>query len=329
MPGARAASLAALSAALRRLHARCIADNTDHNYSYSSSSRSSSSGNCSTTSHKNSAIITAAPAASVPDAATDAHTDQSSPAAVTTTTVAEAGLPPSGSCRQARARKLALARGAAAFRRKPRDGLKLLEAEGVFVLPGGRLDSREVAAFLRTAPGLDKASVGCYLGEAGISGSGGCGTPGGLSSVAAADAANYVDFDEEADTAQGSSVSRDTERCVVVGGGRGGSGGVYRGDTAEFHAEVLEAFVNSFDFRGQGLLASLRMFLEAFRLPGEAQQIDRILHVSEGRSFCTLLMCFVCFVCAFVFVGSVGCLRRFVCGDDVTAKTHRVMEVSR
>ena len=44
-----------------------------------------------------------------------------------------------------------------------------------------------------------------------------------------------------------------------------------------FHKEVLEAFCSLFRFERQSLLDGLRMFLAAFRLPGEAQQIDRIL----------------------------------------------------
>ena len=44
-----------------------------------------------------------------------------------------------------------------------------------------------------------------------------------------------------------------------------------------FHKEVLETFCSLFRFENQSLLDGLRMFLAAFRLPGEAQQIDRIL----------------------------------------------------
>jgi len=44
-----------------------------------------------------------------------------------------------------------------------------------------------------------------------------------------------------------------------------------------FHKETLQAYCVSFHFEGLTLLDSLRMFLAAFRLPGEAQQIDRIL----------------------------------------------------
>ncbi len=44
-----------------------------------------------------------------------------------------------------------------------------------------------------------------------------------------------------------------------------------------FHKEALLAYCSSFHFKDQSLLDGLRMFLAAFRLPGEAQQIDRIL----------------------------------------------------
>ncbi len=44
-----------------------------------------------------------------------------------------------------------------------------------------------------------------------------------------------------------------------------------------FHKEALLAYCSSFHFKNQSLLDGLRMFLAAFRLPGEAQQIDRIL----------------------------------------------------
>ncbi|KAL7470817.1 hypothetical protein ACHAXS_011093 [Conticribra weissflogii] len=44
-----------------------------------------------------------------------------------------------------------------------------------------------------------------------------------------------------------------------------------------FHKEVLLEYCSSFGFEGQTLLDGLRTFLAAFRLPGEAQMIDRIL----------------------------------------------------
>jgi hypothetical protein len=51
----------------------------------------------------------------------------------------------------------------------------------------------------------------------------------------------------------------------------------FEADSKVFHREVLECYVRSFELRGQTVLNCMRIFLSAFRLPGEAQQIDRIL----------------------------------------------------
>ena len=53
--------------------------------------------------------------------------------------------------------------------------------------------------------------------------------------------------------------------------------GLFLGEGADLNSAVLTEFVNSFEMKGQTLLEALRMFLESFRLPGEAQQIDRVL----------------------------------------------------
>lgn len=55
-----------------------------------------------------------------------------------------------------------------------------------------------------------------------------------------------------------------------------------------FHKEVLENYCSLFRFEHQSLLDGLRMFLAAFRLPGEAQQIDRIL---QAFSDCCSRVC--------------------------------------
>jgi len=44
-----------------------------------------------------------------------------------------------------------------------------------------------------------------------------------------------------------------------------------------FVRDVLQAYVATFDFKGLPFDASFRRFLEQFRLPGEAQCIDRIM----------------------------------------------------
>lgn len=53
--------------------------------------------------------------------------------------------------------------------------------------------------------------------------------------------------------------------------------GEYLGGSDEYRQQVMHAFVDLLDFKGLGFVAALRKFLQTFRLPGEAQQIDRIL----------------------------------------------------
>lgn len=55
-----------------------------------------------------------------------------------------------------------------------------------------------------------------------------------------------------------------------------------------FHKEVLVEYVSLFHFANATILDGLRMFLAAFRLPGEAQMIDRILQsfAEECASHC-------------------------------------------
>lgn len=51
----------------------------------------------------------------------------------------------------------------------------------------------------------------------------------------------------------------------------------YECNDKEFHRLVLLRYVESFEFTDQSVVDCMRIFLSAFRLPGEAQQIDRIL----------------------------------------------------
>jgi len=52
-----------------------------------------------------------------------------------------------------------------------------------------------------------------------------------------------------------------------------------------FQSAVRGAFVRSFDFRGLNIVTALRAFLEAFRLPGESQMIERLMEDFSGRLF--------------------------------------------
>lgn len=58
-------------------------------------------------------------------------------------------------------------------------------------------------------------------------------------------------------------------------------------DLYPFNASVLKEYVNLFDFSGvnSSFDKALRMFLGHFRLPGEAQCIDRIMEAFAGRLF--------------------------------------------
>lgn len=61
--------------------------------------------------------------------------------------------------------------------------------------------------------------------------------------------------------------------------------GDYLGEREEFSLKVMHAYVDSFNFKGMDFGQSLRFFLRGFRLPGEAQKIDRIMEKFAER-FC-------------------------------------------
>lgn len=45
----------------------------------------------------------------------------------------------------------------------------------------------------------------------------------------------------------------------------------------------MYAYVDQMDFQGKDFVSALRMFLEGFRLPGEAQKIDRLMEKFAAR----------------------------------------------
>lgn len=53
--------------------------------------------------------------------------------------------------------------------------------------------------------------------------------------------------------------------------------GEYLGEGDEDNVAIMHAFVDMLDFTGVRFTAALRMFLQTFRLPGEAQKIDRFM----------------------------------------------------
>ena len=49
------------------------------------------------------------------------------------------------------------------------------------------------------------------------------------------------------------------------------------GEPAQKYLDILEELVMALDFNNMDLVEALRAFLSKFRLPGEAQKIDRII----------------------------------------------------
>ncbi|KAF1766359.1 hypothetical protein GCK72_006316 [Caenorhabditis remanei] len=59
--------------------------------------------------------------------------------------------------------------------------------------------------------------------------------------------------------------------------------GDYLGDIDDFNISVMNAYIDILDFSSIDILAALRLFLEKFRLPGEAQKIDRLMMKFASR----------------------------------------------
>lgn len=59
--------------------------------------------------------------------------------------------------------------------------------------------------------------------------------------------------------------------------------GDYLGDREDFPLKVMHAYVDAFDFERKDFGEAIRFFLRGFRLPGEAQKIDRIMEKFAER----------------------------------------------
>ena len=57
------------------------------------------------------------------------------------------------------------------------------------------------------------------------------------------------------------------------------------GEEDKHHRQIMYAYVDQLDFTRMNFLAALRKFLAGFRLPGEAQKIDRLMEKFAAR-FC-------------------------------------------
>uniref|UniRef100_A0A8C2ZX70 ARF guanine nucleotide exchange factor 2 n=1 Tax=Cyclopterus lumpus TaxID=8103 RepID=A0A8C2ZX70_CYCLU len=59
--------------------------------------------------------------------------------------------------------------------------------------------------------------------------------------------------------------------------------GEFLGENIKFNIEVMYCYVDQLDFCGRDFVSALRAFLEGFRLPGEAQKIDRLMEKFAAR----------------------------------------------
>ncbi|XP_077991507.1 brefeldin A-inhibited guanine nucleotide-exchange protein 1-like [Glandiceps talaboti] len=59
--------------------------------------------------------------------------------------------------------------------------------------------------------------------------------------------------------------------------------GDFLGDNEKFNKEIMYAYVDLMNFAGKDIVSALRMFLDDFRLPGEAQKIDRLMEKFAQR----------------------------------------------
>ncbi|KAI0239600.1 guanine nucleotide exchange protein for ADP-robosylation factor [Massospora cicadina] len=81
--------------------------------------------------------------------------------------------------------------------------------------------------------------------------------------------------------------------------------GIYLGQPEPECIRVMHAFVDQFDFAGIAFVSALRTFLQAFRLPREAQKIDRILEKFADRYCETNPKQFECADTAYVLAFSI------------------------
>ncbi|CAD5207446.1 unnamed protein product [Bursaphelenchus okinawaensis] len=59
--------------------------------------------------------------------------------------------------------------------------------------------------------------------------------------------------------------------------------GDYLGERDQFNQDVMMAYVDMFSFSNQSVVDALRRFLEKFRIPGEAQKVDRLMEKFASR----------------------------------------------
>lgn len=101
------------------------------------------------------------------------------------------------------------------------------------------------------------------------------GSPGALKAAAEAEAKGLPGPDVASEAELAACLGRFLRACPGL---NKTSIGELLGEPADFYLKVLDAYTQSFDFRGVKFDAAIRLYLESFRLPGEAQKINRIIN---------------------------------------------------
>lgn len=59
--------------------------------------------------------------------------------------------------------------------------------------------------------------------------------------------------------------------------------GDYLGQQEEFHVTVMHSYMESINFSGMKIDNAIHEFLQGFKIPGEAQKVDRIMETFAER----------------------------------------------
>ena len=146
-----------------------------------------------------------------------------------------------------KAKKKMRAEGITLFNAKPKKGVAQLQAQGLL-----SQDPADVAHFLRQTEGLDFAAVGEYLSD-------------------------------PADDCKAVRIARTAYVTAVVLYCRSGTVRPATGVLTARGVQVMHSYVDAMDFTGIKFDDAIRMFLLDFRLPGEAQKIDRLMEKFAER----------------------------------------------
>ena len=172
--------------------------------------------------------------------------------------------------RRQKKRKMMMADAAARFNSKPRKGIAF--ALEVGLVDAEHIDDEEVSSLSPSSMSPTHSLVDTHLVN----------TETDLSAISAANASS-VDSKMKKPSAE--SVAQFLHETPGLDKSVVGDYLAEPPDSHPFNTRVRTAYVARFDFRGMTFDGALRLFLSGFRLPGEAQKIDRLMEAFAGRLY--------------------------------------------